>query len=96
MGKPNQATKLSRKEAKEKIALFLKEGSVRPTAHCNRDSMSKRNVSIQDIIHVLQNGEINQGPKWSDDYNEWKYLIDGTDLEGDDLRAGHGFFLMLT
>lgn len=92
MGQENQATKLSRDEAKRKIALFLKEGRVRPTSHCFRDSMPKRNVSLQDILHVLQHGEVIRDAQWDEEHGEWKYVMEGADLEGDDLRAVTVFF----
>jgi hypothetical protein len=88
----NEATKLSADEAKRKIALFLKTGRLRPTRHCLRDSMPSRNVTTQDVLHVLETGEIIRNPQWDKDHGEWKYIVEGVDLDGEDLRAVTVFF----
>lgn len=90
MGRDEQANipkPLSRDEAKRKITLFLKEGKVVLSGHCKRDSMPKRNVSLPDILSVLQSGEIIHEPEWDNENGDWKYLVEGVDLDDDELKA---------
>lgn len=77
--------KLSPDEAKEKILLILEDGFVEPTFHCLTDSMPKRNVDMSDIKNALQSGKVRRKPEWNDDYNNWKYRVEGYDVDGDDL-----------
>lgn len=84
--------KLSPEEAKRKLALFLREGKVVPSGHCRQVSMPKRNVTTPDIINVLQTGEIVRKPEWSDEHGDWKYIVEGVDLDDDELTAVTVFF----
>ena len=92
MRNSDDATPLSPEDAKRKIALFLKDGKVKPSIHCRRDSMRTRNIDMQDIEHVLAEGEILRDPEWDAEHGQWKYVVEGTDLEGDELRAVTVFF----
>ena len=74
-------------EAKEKILLILYEGIVRPTFHCQQDSMQKRNVGIDDILVALETGEVQRKPEWDDNHQNWKYKVLGKDIENDDLTV---------
>ena len=73
-------------EAKRKIILILREGNFVPLPHC-REAMVKRDVSGQDLLHLLQHGDIISPPEWDDKHLNWRYKVEGVDLEGDDLRA---------
>lgn len=92
MAEGNRASKLSPEEAKRKIDLFLREGRVVPSGHCRRVSMPKRHVTLPDIISVLQTGTIVRDPEWSEEHGDWKYVVEGTDLDDDELRAVTVFF----
>ena len=92
MADGDRATRLSPEEARRKIALFLRDGRVVPSGHCRRDSMPKRRVTLPDIINVLQTGEIVRSPEWSEEHGEWKYVVEGTDLDDDELKAVTVFF----
>ena len=78
---------LSADEAKEKIRLILAQGKVELSYHCKRDSMPKRSVTLPDIVNTLQTGEIRRVPEWDDEHDNWKYRVEGVDIEGDDLAA---------
>lgn len=92
MRNSDAATPLSPEDAKRKITLFLKDGRVKPSFHCLRVSMPKRSVGMQDIEHVLGEGEIFRPPEWDEEHGDWKYVVEGTDQEGDKLRAVTVFF----
>lgn len=92
MAPPDSASKLTPDEAKRKIALYLREGRVKPSLHCRRDSMPRRNVYLPDIVNVLTTGEIIREAEWDEDYDNWKYTVEGVDEEGEELRAVTVFF----
>lgn len=78
--------KLSPAEAKRKIQLILEDGTVDFTTHCRR-RMRERGVDDLDIVHVLKEGQIIREAEWDSDHSDWKYRVEGTDIEGDDLTA---------
>ena len=78
---------LTAEEAKEKIRLILDEGTVELSFHCRYESMPKRSVTMPDIIATLKSGEIRREPEWDDENGDWKYRVEGEDVEGDDLTA---------
>jgi Domain of unknown function (DUF4258) len=77
---------LSPAEAQRKIRLILEEGTVDISGHCRR-RMRARGVDDLDIAHVLEKGQIIRQAEWDPDHNEWKYRVEGTDIEGDELTA---------
>jgi len=75
-------------EAKRKIVQILREGSTVFSEHLNRDIVrNRRGVSHQDVLYVLQTGEIIAEPEWDETHENWKYKVEGIDLENDELRA---------
>ena len=78
---------LTANEAKAKIALILDEGTVELSFHCRSESMRKRGVTMLDIVTTLKAGEIRRAPEWDDVYSNWKYRVEGEDIEGDELTA---------
>ncbi|HSL55907.1 MAG TPA: DUF4258 domain-containing protein [Pyrinomonadaceae bacterium] len=78
--------RLSPAEAQRKIRLVLKDGTVDFTSHCRR-RMRERGVDDLDVVHLLTNGQIVREAEWDSDHNNWKYRVEGTDVEGDDLTA---------
>ena len=44
--------------------------------------MDQRNVSIQDVINIIDFGEINEEPKYSEKYQNYRYIITGRDIDG--------------
>lgn len=79
--------KLSADEAKRLILWILENGIVEPTNHCRCESMPKRNVTMGDVEHVLIAGEIRREPEWEEKHGNWKYRVEGEDVDGDDLIA---------
>jgi hypothetical protein len=49
--------------------------------------MPQRSVSTLDVEHVLGKGQVIREGEWDSDYCNWKYRVEGADLEGDDLTA---------
>ncbi|MEW6736257.1 MAG: DUF4258 domain-containing protein [Acidobacteriota bacterium] len=84
MTRPGLLTSL---EAKAKILVILDEGIVILTHHCRSESMRKRDVDMNDVRLALLNGEIRRTPEWSDEYQNWKYRVEGFDILGDELTC---------
>lgn len=78
---------LSKEEATKLLRLFVRDGCIEYSGHCLRDSMQKRNIDMQDVENVLMHGEILRRPDWDDQYQNWKYRVEGVDLEDDELTA---------
>ncbi len=74
-------------DAKRLIEAILDQGTVVFTYHCRHESMRKRSVSTQDVLHVLEHGQIVQAAEWDAQHQNWKYRVDGMDVDGDDLTA---------
>ena len=79
--------RLSPHEATRKIRLILEEGTIDYSGHCWRDRMPARNVSTLDVEHVLGGGQVIREAEWDSDCCNWKYRVEGTDIEGDELTA---------
>jgi hypothetical protein len=84
MARPPQ---LSPKDAKEKILLKLNEGKFELSFHCRYESMPKRKIKQSDILNVLERGEIRREPEWSEKHQNWKYRVEGFDIENEKLTA---------
>lgn len=44
-------------------------------------------MSAQDVLHVLEHGQIVKAAEWDASHQNWKYRVDGLDVDGDDLTA---------
>ena len=84
MGKP---TKYSRKDARDLIGQIVKDGKIYLTRHCQYESMVNRHVTAQDIEYVLVTGNIKKEPEWDERAKDWKYQVEGKDLDGDRLTV---------
>lgn len=84
MSKPNS---FSANEAKDKIQVILNDGMVELSVHCRRESMPKRGVTMLDVVNALRLGEIRRAPEWDDVHSNWKYRVEGEDIDGDELIA---------
>jgi hypothetical protein len=73
-------------EVRQAIAWVLKAGQVVPKPHCRR-RMAERNVTMQDILYCLRNGDPVGAAEWSDEDTEWKYRVEGADIEQDPLTV---------
>ena len=85
----NRPTKFSPDEAIRKIRLTLRDGDTIFSRHLLDDIRTGRHgVSHQDVLHVLRSGEIISPPVWDEEHRNWKYEVEGTDLEDEEeLRA---------
>ena len=79
--------RLSLEDAKEKILLKLIEGKIEFSFHCRYESMPKRNIDEADVLNVLETGAIKREPEWSDEHQNWKYRVEGLDIDEDTLTA---------
>ena len=77
---------LSPAEAQRKIRLILEEGTVDISAHCRR-RMRERSADDLDIVNVLEKGRVIREAEWDSNHDEWKYRVEGIDVEGDELTA---------
>jgi hypothetical protein len=82
-----QPPKLSPAEATRRIRLILEEGTIEYSFHCLNVRMPQRGVDTLDVEHVLAHGQVIREPEWSDEHNDWKYRVEGADVEGDELVA---------
>jgi Domain of unknown function (DUF4258) len=77
---------LSQKEAKEKIlSILLNEGYVKPSYHYNEDRKNLRNAPLEDVLYVLETGEIKSNPDWDEKHQNWVCKVEGYDFENDKL-----------
>ena len=75
-------------EAERKIVQILREGSTIFSDHLLRDiARNRRGITHQDVLHVLQTGQIISAPRWDEVQRNWKYKVEGIDLEDEELRA---------
>lgn len=74
-------------EATARIRYIATHGAILPTSHCARDSMPKRGVTSADLLSCLTGGQVVRQAEWSDDHNNWKYRVEGQDLDTDELTA---------
>lgn len=79
---------LASDEAKRRIVLTLRDGETVFSRHVHEDVASGRHgTSYPDILHVLQHGEILRKPVWDEAHENWKYKVEGADLEDEELRV---------
>ena len=81
-----RSSRLSPAEAQRNIRLILEEGTVEISGHCRR-RMRERGVDDLDLVHVLENGQIIREAEWDLNHNQWKYRVEGMDIEGEALTA---------
>lgn len=84
MSKPPPLTAI---EAKAQILTILEDGEIKLSAHLRQERMNQRTLLMDDIKAVLHNGEILRAPEWEENYQNWKYRMEGKDLAGEDLSA---------
>ena len=74
-------------QATEKINLIAKDGIIRYSRHARKESMPNRDVTHQDVLHLLKNGEVKAIGEWDEQYQNWRYKVEGEDLSKEELRA---------
>ena len=83
----SQPKALSPAEATNQLNQLAVNGTIKLSAHCQHDSMPTRNILFVDIVHLLATGTVTRRPEWSDQYQQWKYRLQGQDSLGDDLTG---------
>ena len=83
----SQSVPLSPDEVKRKLRIILDQGFVTYTDHCRWQSMPEGRVTTQDVEFLLEHGEISGDAEWSPEHGDWKYRIEGTDIEGEEWTA---------
>ena len=85
---PKANPPLSPDDAKRQIERTLLDGETIFSKHVHDDVASGRHGSTyQDILHVLQHGDILRDAEWDERHENWKYKVEGRDLEDEDLRV---------
>lgn len=74
--------RLSEEKALSLIKKIIEEGETVFTPHV-RKRIRERGYSDQDVIHVLENGKI-ENSEFDDVRKNWKYKVSGTDIDGDE------------
>ena len=66
----------------------MSDGETVFSKHVRDDVASGRHgTTYQDILHVLQFGEVISDPEWDEAHGNWKYKVEGLDLENEELRV---------
>jgi len=80
-----QPAALSEDELRVRVQRIVCYGTVRESWH-SKNERSYRNVSIDDIQHMLRSQwKLAGKPKWSDEHHNWAYKLNGEDLDDDEL-----------
>jgi len=78
--------RLSRAEAADSVRHCLSAGRVIPGKHF-REELAIEGLDFLDAHHVLRTGNIFQEPEPDIRSGDWKYRMEGTDLEGKPLAV---------
>jgi len=72
-------------ELRVRVQRIVCYGTVRESWHSKNDR-SYRNVSIDDIQHMLRSQwKLKGKPKWNVEHSNWTYKLEGEDLDDDEL-----------
>ena len=69
---------------------MIEKGDVALTSHV-RKRMQEREFVSEDITQSFDVGKINKAPEWDPDHQQWKYTVDGSDVEGTPLSVVFSF-----
>jgi len=84
------APKYSPQQALDLIRKILNDdGYISPSRkHARKDRMQQRDVDMQDLeILLLETGVIKREPDLDEKHGEYKYRVEGTDFDGEELVA---------
>lgn len=79
---PIQSDIMNKEQARTLLRYFA-PAMIRLTRHC-RKRMRERDVSMDDILSVLNWGKITD-LKWNEECQNWECTIEGKDTDGEDL-----------
>ena len=73
-------------EAFETIQRLLADGSdaISFSRHAYRRA-AQRQLDRRDVQRVLTTGTVGANPEWNDQFQNWRYRVTGTDLDGEKL-----------
>ncbi len=78
---------LKEDELRVRVQRIVCYGTVRESWHSQNDR-SYRNISIDDIQHMLRSEwKLAGKPEWSVEHRNWKYKLEGEDLDDDELTV---------
>lgn len=75
---------LPEEELRAAVSRIVLRGTFRESKHSSQDR-AYRNVSDDDIVHMLEGFWVLEGADWDGKHRNWKYRLTGTDIEGDAL-----------
>lgn len=76
---------LSEDELRVRVQRIVLHGTVRESWH-SRNDRRYRTISMDDIQHMLRSEwKLRGKPEWDDEFRNWKYKLDGKDLDDDEL-----------
>jgi Domain of unknown function (DUF4258) len=81
---PSDASKtppLSPKDAIQAARRYLNEGQVTWKSHM-KERMEERNISLSDVMSIVDTGKINSAPEYDDEHVNYTYRIIGQDVDG--------------
>jgi hypothetical protein len=73
---PEEAT-----EFINKIATYA-DLEIAYTGHC-KEQMILRGFTFQDLLLLFSNGKVNSQPEYDENYQDYKYKVEGTTLDDD-------------
>ncbi len=82
--------KLSPEEAHQRAITLWKRGVAIPLQHFQR-RMRERNVTMNDVQHLLINGEPSRNVNFDEDRLNYRYMVKGTDVEQEPLALVYSF-----
>lgn len=78
--------RLSISDAQEKIREIAEIGSITSSCHIDFDH-PERGYTTEDIRFILKHGVVTREPKYDRKRQNWKYRVEGQDIDGDDSIA---------
>ena len=75
---------LPEEELRQAVSRAVLYGTFRETFHSSGERCF-RNISQEDILHMLQGAWALVSTEFSDEHRSWKYKVAGKDIEGDEL-----------
>jgi len=72
---------LSNKAAIKAARRYLNDGQITWKPHM-KQRMEERNISIRDVLAIIDGGRINDEPEYDEEHGNYEYHIIGRDVEG--------------
>lgn len=82
--------RLSPAEAKTRACILWEQGNALPLPHFKK-RLIERNVTMADIQYLLNSGTVRRSASYNKEHGNWRYIIEGCDLDGIGLSLVFGF-----